>query len=297
MSNLTSSPWNFNIRGASITFNNVGGTSFPYYFCLIDFPSAYDFQEEVQFTFTGVTAIPNTGQYNYNPALQYLAINAQVVYNPGPENMGFYTCIADTPSPAGPFNPACWQACGANAYQLNYSYEDYGNGWPNPADGATVVSYQLPLFTTDPGYNSGMGPIMNVAVTCSGSSTALQGDPNRRKPPIVNLPVNSRNGGTTGTPVLLVFSSLTYQTGQNCWLMACVNTVNSGLKNKFTIFASYPNNIATIDPGPATNPVAAVGTFQMADLSPNPNPGIAITGFPLLPVPSPLSSNPRYYTL
>ncbi len=297
MSDPTTNPWNFNIRGASITFNNVGGSSYPYYFCLIDFPSAYEFQEEVQFTFTGITAITNTGQYNYNPGLQYLAVNAQVVYNPGPENIGFYTCIADTPSPAGPFDPACWQACGANAYQLNYSYEDYDNGWPVPDDGATVVSYKLPLFTTTAGYNSTMGPIMNVAVTCSGSSTALQGDPNTRRPPIINLPVNSRNGGTQGTPILLVFKSLTDQSGFPYWLMACLNTANSGLRNKFTINAGIPNYVATIDPGPATNPVAAIGTVQVADLSPNPNPSIAITGYPLLSSPSPLSSNPRYYTL
>lgn len=297
MSDPTSAPWNFNIRGASITFTNVGGTSFPYYFCLIDFPSVFEFQEEVLFSFSGVSVIPNTGQYNYNPALQYLAVNAQVVYNPGPENAGFYTCIADTPSPAGPFNPECWQACGANAYQLNYSYEDYDNGWPNPEDGATVTSYQLPLFTTTAGYNSTMGPIMNVAVTCSGSSTALQGDPNTRRPPIINLPVNSRNGGTEGTPILLVFKSSTDKSGFPYWLMACVNTVVSGLRNKFAILASVPNYIATINQGPATNPVAAVGTVQVADQSPNPNPGIAITGFPLLPVPSPLTSNTLYYPL
>lgn len=295
MSDSTLTPWNFNVRGASITFSNVGGVSFPYYFCLIDFPSAYQFQEEVQLTFTGVTVIPNTGQYNYNPALQYLADNANVVFNPGPENMGFYTCIADTPSPAGPFDPTCWQFCGANAYQLNYSYQDLGNAWPVPDDGATVITYPLPLFTTTAGYTSSMGPIMNASVTCSGSPVAQQGDPNRRRPPIINLPVNSRDGGTAGVPILLVFSSLTYQTGQNYWLMACLNTVNSGLKNKFTILASFPNYIATIDSGPATTPVASVGTVQANDL--NPFPGIAITGFPVLAVPAPMSSNSLYYTL
>lgn len=295
MSDPTPTPWNFNVRGASITFSNVSGTTFPYYFCLIDFPSAYPFQEEVQFTFESVTVIPNTGQYNYNPAIQYLAVDAKVVYYPGPENPGFYTCIADTRNPAGSFDPACWQFCGASAYQLNYSYQDLSNSWPIPDPGATVVTYPLPLFTTTAGYTSSMGPIMNASVTCSGSSLAQQGDPNRRKPPIVDLPVNSRNGGTAGFPVLLVFSSLTYLTGQNYFLIACLNTVNSGLKNQFTILASSPYYIATIGPGPATNPVAAVGMVQANDA--NPITAIAITGYPILAVPSPMSSNPLYYTL
>lgn len=288
-------PWNFNARGASLTFTNAGGKAYVYYFCLIDFPSAFDLQHEVTFQPNGVSVIPNTGQYNYNPAIQYLQVNGTIVYYSAGPKPGFYSCIADTPSPAGPFNPACWQYAGANVYQLNFLYNDGGDGWPNPQDGATPVTYNLPLFRTVAGYDPTMGPIVNMSVTNKTTPNAVTGDPNWRRPPIVNLPLRAANGGTAGTPILAIFSSLTFQTGQNYWVLACVNTVTPGFANAFTIHASTPNYIATLNPGPAKNPVAAVGVVQANDA--NPIGGIAITGCPIIPVPVPMSSNPLYYTM
>lgn len=256
----SSQPWNgdYNLRGSSLTFTNVNDVPFVYHLCLIDFPSSYSWMGDGSpFSSNGIVQIDNPGTYNYNPDEQYLAINRTLVYY---EN-SYYYCLQDT---TGDFNPSCWLFAGANSYQLNYIFQDMGDNWPQSDSSSYIITYNLPLFTTDANYNPANGPIVSVGITNYSNPNAITGDPNKGRPPIVNLPMRTN----PGTPEIVVYNSLT-QPDMN-FVIVCVNTgADAGFANSFSVNSSgvTPNGEtvfnAALSPKNKTTPVAAVGCLVM----------------------------------
>jgi len=291
----TSNPWtgDFNVRGASLTFTNAENVSFNYYFCLFDFPSSWGSYDGMIINFNGVTEIPYPGGMDYSTTTQYTALYRNLVYY---QNM-YYYCIKDT---IGEFDSTCWLAAGANSYQLNYSWMDFGDGWPGGGEGVTTKTYPLGLYTTgtDPTYHESNGPIVMTSVTCSGSSVAKTGNPSAKRPPVVNLPLTNRNGGHTGTPVYVIFNSAT-DGSTDLYINVCVNTGLKGFKNHIDFNPGADNvyNGAIASGGP-DHPVAAVG-YILYDSTFAPIGGVTFNGEPNPPCvfPNPWTANPYNYQL
>jgi hypothetical protein len=281
--------WNgdYNPRGASLTFTNAEGLAFMYYFCLIDFPSCVADVEGL-LTPNGVSEIQYPGTFDYNTETQYLAIDRTLVYY----KSSYYYCTKDT---IGAFDEGCWLSAGPTSYQLNFQYMDGGAAWPgakNP-DTDTIKTFQLPIFTTSSSYDPTKGPIVSMQITCQESdAAALTGNPNSKRPPIVNLPLGPNGGATYGIPQVIVFSSATDYTD---WVVVCVNTGRTGSSNNIGFLAGANNvYLGTIATNAAqTGLVAAMGAMHdTTDIA-----GFTINGGAQVNLPNPLSSNPLYYQL
>ena len=277
----------FNPRGASVILTNAAGNSFTYYAILIDFPSTFTLPDS-PFSFTEVkqiSTIPSKLVYdtsvNYKKK-DYTLVNYQDMY---------YRCIKDT---SGNFDAKCWQSVGANGYKLKYSFNN--TDWPSAKD-ATVVSYLLPLFTTNSAYTPSDGPIVDLEIKCSGNSESKSGDPNHRKPPVINLELSTHNGGQPGVPVQVIFSSATYFTGLNYWILVLVNSGSSNYFNQYTFTEGAGNtyNGNLVSGSGNSSAVAAIG-FINCDASSQPV-SVSIDNGTAEAVANPMTSNQYYFTL
>lgn len=288
----SSQPWNgdYNLRGSSLTFTNVNNVPFVYHLCLIDFPSSYAWMGDGSpFNSNGITQIDNPGTFNYNPDEQYFAINRTLVFY---EN-SYYYCLQDT---TGDFNNDCWLFAGANSYQLNYTFQDMGDGWPQSDSSSYTLTYNLPLFTTTADYNPADGPIVSVAITNYTNSNAIAGDPNKGRPPIVNLPMRAN----PGVPEFVVYNSLT-QPDQNFVIVGVNTGADAGFANSFGITASGVTSDgvavfnAALKANNKTNPVAAIGCLVMQPPLMLANFGVTIgSNDTVYDGPNPLSSCAHY---
>ncbi|MFA6260536.1 MAG: hypothetical protein WC760_03645 [Bacteroidia bacterium] len=291
---MSDNTWNGenNPRGASLTFTNTNGKAFTYYYCVIDFPTDYldGGGQSPSFNFTGVSLIDYPGGMDYDTSTNYLAVERSLVYY----QSNYYYCIQDT---SGEFDPACWQDAGSNSYQISYDWQYTLGYWPGAGSPSSSSTTTIPvgLFTTDPGYNQDLGPIVSLQMTIS-NTYAIKGNPNSLRPPIINLPLRSSNGGTTGTPVYAIFLSATDPI--NYFILVCLNTGQPGTKNKLgggQITGDIIYDFTTGSGGPP-NPVAAVGAMRYQTSLP-PITGITINEGTPYPFPNPVTSNPYVYTL